>query len=207
VADCCGRPYSEVQPAAWVVLADADRDVAAAVAWGEPAALVAVSVFAFGADVVVVAVAVAIVVVVAVAVGVVVVAAGVVVVAAGVDVVEPVFAAAADDVAEVAVAAAARELAEEWAPAWACLSRLCHHMTYTDHPQQSCLMSSALELNQIVNFRTVGKIKQILTIANRFYFVDGELDSNRNIRVGDVSSSAFNSVQMAYNSPKNSLVH
>jgi hypothetical protein len=55
----------------------------------------------------------------------------------------------------------------------------------------------------MVNFRTAD-FCEILTIANRFYFVDSKLDSNRNIRIRDVGSSALDSVQMADNSPKNS---
>jgi hypothetical protein len=146
VADCCGRPCSEVQPA-WVVLADADRDVAAA-AWGEPAALAVAAEFAFGV------VDVGVVVVGVVVVGVAVV---VVIVAVGVGVVEPVFAAAADGVAEqVAVAAVARELAEGWAPAWACSLKLCRHTTYTDRPRRSCLTSSALEFDRMVNYSSAG---------------------------------------------------
>jgi hypothetical protein len=55
----------------------------------------------------------------------------------------------------------------------------------------------------MVNFRTAD-FCEILTIANRFNFVDSELDSNGNIRIRDVGSSALDSVQMADNSPKNS---
>jgi hypothetical protein len=100
--------------------------------------------FAFGV-VVVVAVAVAVV---------------VVIVAVGVGVVEPALAAAAGDVAEqVAVAAVVRELVEGWAPAWACSLTLCHRTTYIDHPRQSCLTSSALEFDQMVNFRTADFVK------------------------------------------------
>lgn len=59
----------------------------------------------------------------------------------------------------------------------------------------------------MVTFKATGKGNQILTIANRFYFVDGKLDSNGNIRVGDVGSSALDSVQMAYNGPKSSFIN
>jgi hypothetical protein len=81
------------------------------------------------------------------------------IVAVGVGVVEPALLAAGDVAEQVAAAAVVRELVEGWAPAWACLLTLCHRTTYIDHPRQSCLTSSALEFDQMVNFRTADFVK------------------------------------------------